>query len=269
VKIGRFSSSAGTAWGVLDLEAGTIRPLAGDITSAVDSPEYGGPPIGLDTVTLLAPVTPTTKIVGVGMNYMAHLERFGHERPEAPVAYFAPFSAIVGPDEEIVYPSITSQLDYEIELVAVVGRDIADPHRATNDLLGYTVGNDISARDARSSIGPDLFSMKANERSTPIGPWVTTLDELGGPGQPDLEISLRVNGEERQRDRTKSMIFTVDELLEYVLLRTSLHPGDVVFTGTTAGVGAEDGRFLQPGDVVEAEIEGIGVLRNTVGPRPR
>jgi 2-keto-4-pentenoate hydratase/2-oxohepta-3-ene-1,7-dioic acid hydratase in catechol pathway len=135
-------------------------------------------------------------------------------------------------------------------------------------VLGYTVGNDVSARDAQSSIGGlDLFTMKALDRSTPVGPWIATIDEFGGPAQPDVELRLRVNGEERQRDRTSNMLFGLDEVLAYVDARTSLAAGDLVFTGTTSGVGAEDGRYLEPGDVIEAEIERIGVLRNSVGPR--
>jgi 2-keto-4-pentenoate hydratase/2-oxohepta-3-ene-1,7-dioic acid hydratase in catechol pathway len=181
-----------------------------------------------------------------------------------------PRAAIIGPDDELRYPKITEQLDYEIELVAVVGSDhINSSDQPTSAVIGYTVGNDVSARDTASPMGGfDLYSMKGNDRATPLGPWIVTKDELGGAGMVDLEISLRVNGETRQLDRTKKMIFNIDECLDYVRTRTSLAPGDVVFTGTTDGVAFEDGRWLQPGDVIESEIEGIGVIRNTVGPRP-
>jgi putative ABC transport system permease protein len=114
---------------------------------------------------------------------------------------------------------------------------------------------------------PDLFAMKALDRTTPVGPWIVTVDELG-PGSVDLGMTLRVNGELRQSDRTSRMIFDVDQALRYLDDRVALRAGDIVFTGTTSGVGSEDDRYLEPGDVVEATIEGIGTLRNTVGPRP-
>jgi 2-keto-4-pentenoate hydratase/2-oxohepta-3-ene-1,7-dioic acid hydratase in catechol pathway len=105
------------------------------------------------------------------------------------------------------------------------------------------------------------------DRTTPVGPWIVTLDELGGAGQPELEMSLSVNGERRRQDNTRQMIFPVDELLDYLDARISLRPGDLVFTGSTHGVGLEDGRFLAPGDLVEVCIEGLGMLRNRIGPQ--
>ena len=138
------------------------------------------------------------------------------------------------------------------------------PH-ASDCLLGYTVGNDISARDAGKQIGRlDLLTQKAMDRATPVGPWVVTTDELGVTGQPELDLRLSVNDELRQQDNTRQMIFTLDELLNYLDARISLRPGDLVFTGSTHGVGLETGRFLRPGDRVEAHIEGIGLLRNTI-----
>jgi 2-keto-4-pentenoate hydratase/2-oxohepta-3-ene-1,7-dioic acid hydratase in catechol pathway len=146
----------------------------------------------------------------------------------------------------------------------------ADPAPTAN-VLGYTVGNDISDRSYVHSPlgGPDLFGMKAQDSATPVGPWVVTTDELGGHGQPDLQIACRVNGEERQRDVTSKMIFSVAEILTYLDQRVALRPGDLIFTGTTDGVGLEDGRMLEPGAVVESEVQGIGVLRNVVGAKAR
>jgi 2-keto-4-pentenoate hydratase/2-oxohepta-3-ene-1,7-dioic acid hydratase in catechol pathway len=117
--------------------------------------------------------------------------------------------------------------------------------------------------------GFDLFGMKAQDATTPVGPWIVTPDELGGPGQPELAISVRVDGEERQHDVTSQMIFSVSEILQYLDDRVALRPGDLVFTGTTHGVGLEDGRLLEPGTVVESEVRGVGLLRNVVGPRSR
>jgi len=278
VKLARYEVNGSASWGIVEVGAATITPVAGSITDwgpryladGRESLVVAGEPVPLDAARLLAPLEPTSKVVGTGANYMKHLERLGvTEPPATTVAYFKPMTAIVRPGGVIAYPSITEQLDYEVELVAVVGSTrIKDPKNGSRDLLGYTVGNDVSARDAQSPIGgPDLFSMKGLDDSTPVGPWITTADELGAPSHLDVEIRLRVNGEERQRDRTANMMWTLDQILEYLVARTRLGAGDIVFTGTTAGVGAEDGRFLEPGDVVEAEIEGIGTLRTTVGRR--
>ncbi len=223
----------------------------------------------LAKLQLCTPVNPGARVFGVGLNYLTHLTRLGRtQAPAHTIAYIKPSSALVDPGGEIQYPAVTAQLDYEVELVAVVARALGDEGQASANLLGYTVGNDISARDAGKQLGSlDLFTQKALDRTAPIGPWITTLDEFGGAGQPRVAVSLRVNGEQRQRDTTDQMIFPLDELLNYVDARIQLQPGDLVFTGSTCGVGLEDGRFLQPGDTVEAEIERIGILRNTIGPK--
>lgn len=221
----------------------------------------------LAELQLCPPVNPGARVFGVGLNYLSHLVRLGRKQaPPHTLAYIKPASALVPPGGEIQYPAVTNQLDYEVELVAVVARAFGDEPQASACLLGYTVGNDISARDAGKQLGSlDLFTQKALDSTAPIGPWITTLDEFGGPGQPCVTLSLRINGEERQHDTTDQMIFPVDELLNYVDARIALRPGDLVFTGSTCGVGLEDGRFLQPGDVIEAQIERIGVLRNRIG----
>jgi 2-keto-4-pentenoate hydratase/2-oxohepta-3-ene-1,7-dioic acid hydratase in catechol pathway len=219
-------------------------------------------------VTLLPPIESSFNVFGVGLNYWSHLRGMGlSERPPSTLAFLKPYEAIVGHEEEIIHSVLTKQLDFEVELVAVIGTHLSRGAKdLTEGVLGYTVGNDVSARDAASPLGgPDLFSMKALERSTPLGPWIVTKDELGGAGQPDLELQLKVDGDVRQRDRTKNMLWNVHECLEYVLDRVPLKPGDVLFTGTPSGCGAEDGRYLQPGQLVEASIEGIGMLRNVVG----
>lgn len=217
----------------------------------------------------LAPVNPAARVFGVGLNYLTHLTRLGRkEAPPHTIAYLKPASAIVDPDGEIQYPAMTAQLDYEVELVAVVAQPLGDAAQASSCLLGYTIGNDVSARDAGRQLGSlDLFTQKALDRTAPIGPCIATLDELGGAGQPQLDLSLHINGEQRQSDNSRQMIFPVDELLNYLDARVRLRPGDLIFTGSTCGVGLEDGRFLHVGDQIEAAIAGIGVLRNTVGPR--
>jgi 2-keto-4-pentenoate hydratase/2-oxohepta-3-ene-1,7-dioic acid hydratase in catechol pathway len=278
VKLARYSapSMAAPRWGAVDAEAGTVTPLADGfevIAARVlggDPARIGGDPVPLGDVRLLAPVEPRAVIVGTGANYLSHLRGRGRDDvPATTVGYLKPWTAIIGPGDEIAYPRTTSQLDYEVELVAVVGRaSITAVADGTRHVVGYTVGNDVSARDSVLSIGGvDLFSMKALDRTTPVGPWITTVDEIGDRVGDGVDISLRVNGDERQRDTTKELLFSIDELFAYVTDRVTMHAGDVLFTGTTGGVGKDDGRYLQPGDVVEAEVEGIGVLRNTVGPR--
>lgn len=226
-------------------------------------------PLRWSALRARAPVNPGARVFGVGLNYLTHLTRLGRkEAPPHTIAYIKPDSAIVHPGEEIQYPVITAQLDYEVEMVAVVARPLDDAPQASACLLGYTIGNDISARDAGKQLGSlDLFTQKALDRTAPIGPWVATLDELGGPGQPELDISLAINGEQRQHDNSRHMIFPLDELLNYLDARVALRPGDLVFTGSTCGVGLEDGRFLQPGDSIVAAIAGIGELHNRVGAR--
>lgn len=270
MRIGRFADKSDSwFWGLIDSDAETVQRIAGEIDSwatIAAAEDHGRMPLTGDKeemsqYRLLEPVDPRARVLGVGANYMAHLSRFGvTEPPSQPNAFIKPNSAVIAPGAEIRYPTTTQQLDFEVELVLVM----AGPKP---QLLGYTIGNDVSARDARAIGGIDTFGMKALDGTTPIGPWIVTLAEAGTDPQPALDISLRVNGEERQRDNTKAMVFGVTQILDYVDERVELRCGDVIFTGTTAGVGMEDGRWLQPGDVVEAEIERIGMLRNTVGNR--
>ena len=238
-------------------------------TGHADALDLAAAALPMNQLRRLAPIEPGSRIFGVGLNYLSHLTRLGRtEAPPHTIAYIKPESAIVDPDGEILYPAVTQQLDFEVELVAVIGRPLADAAHATQCLLGYTIGNDISARDAGKALGSlDLFTQKALDHSAPVGPWIATLDACGGPGQPALRMTQTINGELRQSDSTANMIFPVDELLNFLDARVALRPGDLVFTGSTCGVGLEDGRFLQPGDRLEAEIEAIGVLRNTVGAR--
>jgi 2-keto-4-pentenoate hydratase/2-oxohepta-3-ene-1,7-dioic acid hydratase in catechol pathway len=262
---------------LLDVEAEKLQPIRGAVagwgptlisSGFTELPVEGGT-LALSEVTLLAPVEASAKVLGVGMNYWSHLQRLGRtERPASLSSFIKPRTAVVGPDDEIRNPALTEQLDYEVELVAVIGAPVTpESDDAVPALLGYTVGNDVSARDQRNELGPDLVSMKSLDATTPIGPWVTTLDEIGQPAGLDVTIRCRVNGEVRQEDTTLHMLWQLPEILDFFRVRISLAPGDVIFTGTTCGVGLEDGRFLADGDVLESEVDGIGVLRNTVGTR--
>jgi 2-keto-4-pentenoate hydratase/2-oxohepta-3-ene-1,7-dioic acid hydratase in catechol pathway len=275
MKIARIEDREGKrCWAALDDEAQTLRRIMAPFEqwapvfhergpAALDLASRAEP---LSDVRLLAPVDERARIFGVGLNYLSHLTRLGRTKPPPhTIGYIKPQSAIVGPGEKIAYPAVTSQLDFEIELVAVVARALGEEMQASACLLGYTIGNDISARDAGKKLGVlDVFTQKALDRTAPIGPWITTLDEFGGPGQPQIDMVLRINGEERQRDNTASMLFPIDEILNFVDARISLRAGDLIFTGSTAGVGLEDGRFLQPGDLLEGTIERIGTLSNRI-----
>jgi 2-keto-4-pentenoate hydratase/2-oxohepta-3-ene-1,7-dioic acid hydratase in catechol pathway len=277
MKIARIRIADGaTAWALIDEAAATARRIDGAFADWAPRAAMGnlgdralvGPPEPLSEVRLRAPVDPAGRVFGVGLNYLAHLTRLAH-RKEAPphtIGYIKPQSALVDPGGVIAFPPTTRQLDFEIELVAVLARPLGDEGAASKALLGYTIGNDVSARDAGKGLGViDLFGQKALDSSAPLGPWIATLDEVGGPGQPRLDLEMKVNGEVRQSDSTANMIFGIDELLNYLDVRVALRAGDVVFTGTTCGVGLEDGRFLQPGDHLEASIERIGALSATIG----
>jgi 2-keto-4-pentenoate hydratase/2-oxohepta-3-ene-1,7-dioic acid hydratase in catechol pathway len=272
MKLARCSDGSTAWWAVLDSGAGTVAPLHGPLADwaplvCVD-PEaplpLRGETLPVSAVRLLAPVEPTARAVAAGATYAKHVAGIGLSMPERPAAFLKPLSSLIGPGDEIAYPAVTTQLDYEVELVAVVGTNTG------LGVLGYTVGNDVSARDLQfggSVTGMDMFSAKALDRTSGLGPWIVTRDEFGD-GHPDLELRLTVDGDVRQHDRTASMVWGVGELLAYVDARMHLRCGDVLFTGTPAGVGHETGRYLEPGQVVEATIERIGTLRNVVGRRP-
>lgn len=263
------------AWALVDPDCRLVRHVRAPFecwaprvaVEGVDVLDLDAATIPLAQVRLRAPLHPGGRVFGVGLNYLEHLTRLGRkEEPPHTIAYIKPTSAIVDPGGVIQYPAITAMLDFEIELVAVVARALGDELQATSCLLGYTIGNDVSARDAGKQLGSlDLFTQKALDATAPVGPWITTLDAFGGPGQPEVDVEMRVNGEVRQRDNSRNMIFPLDELLNFVDARIRLRPGDMIFTGSTCGVGLEDGRFLQPGDRLEATIEGIGTLEHSVG----
>lgn len=273
MKIARCAADAGPFWAVVEPERDQATPLKGNLETWAPSLSCGDAGEFLDVsrraalseLRLLPPVEPTAKIVCVGMNYRRHLEVLGKEMPERPIAYLKAQTAIIAHEAPLHRPQLTNKLDYEIELVAVMARRIVPGEAPNRAVLGYTIGNDVSARDlAAGPRGLDLYSVKSLNGTAGVGPWITTVDEI--PYPPDVAMQLRVNGEVRQDDRTSSMHWGVDHLLDYANQRTWLLPGDLVWTGTTSGVALETQRFLKPGDVIEAEIEKIGVLRNTVHP---
>jgi 2-keto-4-pentenoate hydratase/2-oxohepta-3-ene-1,7-dioic acid hydratase in catechol pathway len=221
-------------------------------------------------VILRAPLRPG-KIVGVGLNYVAHVEESSRtldtdkDRPTRPVLFSKPATAVVGPGEPIRHnASLTAQLDWECELAVVIGRRASrvSAADALDHVFGYSIINDISARDQRRS-GQWFFS-KGQDSYAPLGPWIVTADEIDDPQ--DLDFRLTVNGEERQNSNTRFMLFSIAELIEDISSGVTLEPGDVIATGSAEGVGAGmvPPQFLQPGDTVELTIEKVGTLSNPV-----
>jgi 2-keto-4-pentenoate hydratase/2-oxohepta-3-ene-1,7-dioic acid hydratase in catechol pathway len=232
-----------------------------------------GRELPLEDVTLRAPIIPK-KFFHTAGNFREHHEestRVNWSHPVLPwIVFFQNVDAIIGPEDAIVYPeAMTNELDYELELAVIIGKagKFFSPEEATEYIAGYIVFNDITARDIqREEMKSGVFCLsKSIDTFVPIGPWIVTADEIPDPH--DLAMELRVNGESRQRSHTSRMSVTIPEIISHYSAM-GYSPGDIVSTGTVSGVAgfSEDAAslYLKPGDVVEAEIEGVGVLRNPV-----
>jgi 2-keto-4-pentenoate hydratase/2-oxohepta-3-ene-1,7-dioic acid hydratase in catechol pathway len=222
----------------------------------------------MGSVRLLPPIEKTNRVVVAGANYAKHLAAdFGIKSHSQPIAFLKAYGALIGANDTLRYPPLTQELDHEVELVAVIG-DVVNRQDPIASVLGYTVGNDVSSRDLQRSgppgVGMDLFAAKSGDQTTGLGPWIVTRDEFPLEGKLSLRLLLRVNGDLRQDGDTAEMTWNVAELVKFVDERSSFESGDVMFTGSPAGTAQGSGKFLRVGDVVEAEIPGIGVLRNTV-----
>jgi 2-keto-4-pentenoate hydratase/2-oxohepta-3-ene-1,7-dioic acid hydratase in catechol pathway len=249
MRLVRFRHADRIATGVLAGEE--IRVLAGTF---FENPVPSGQDVPLGEVRLLAPVLPS-KVVAVGKNYADHAAEMGGEVPQEPMIFLKPSTAVVGPGDPIPFPSISTRVDHEAELAVVIGR-LARRVRAEDAgrfLLGFTCGNDVTARDLQAKDG-QWTRAKGFDGFCPLGPWIET--ELDPS---DLAIECRVNGEVRQSARTSLLAFGPNELVEFVTRVMTLLPGDVILTGTPAGVGP-----LSVGDMVEVEVEGVGALANEV-----
>ncbi|HBE46483.1 MAG: fumarylacetoacetate hydrolase family protein [Rectinema subterraneum] len=210
--------------------------------------------VPLSVVHLKAPCVPG-KAVCVGLNYRDHAKEFGLAIPASPVLFIKPSTSLLDPDEKILYPSISSRVDYEAELVAVIGAKARNIEKkdALNYILGYTCGNDVTARDLQPKDGQWTVA-KSFDTFMPLGPWIET--ELDPS---NLRIQAILNGEVRQLSSTENLIFNVADLVAYVSQIMTLEPGDVIMTGTPSGVGP-----MQKGDRIAIEIQGIGRLENIV-----
>jgi 2-keto-4-pentenoate hydratase/2-oxohepta-3-ene-1,7-dioic acid hydratase in catechol pathway len=217
----------------------------------------------LAKVRLLAPIVPPRNVFCLGRNYADHAAERGAAVPEHPVYFTKPAACVVGPGERVVHHAVTKELDYEVELTAVIGLAGRDIPRgdALRHVFGYTVINDVTARDLQKRHG-QWFKGKSLDTFCPMGPVLVTADEI--PDPQSLAVSLRVNGQVRQSSHTSKMIFPVDQCIEVLSQGFTLVPGDVIATGTPDGVGAATGNFLKVGDRMEAEVERIGVLANRV-----
>lgn len=231
-----------------------VQPLMGDLFGET---RPDGALLPLEGLRLLAPVVPS-KVVGVGSNYRAHAAEMGKPVPEVPKIFLKPSTSVIGPGEPIRIPPRTTRVDHEAELGVVIGRTMSgvSAERALDYVLGYTAVNDVTARDFQRADG--VFARaKGFDSFCPIGPVIAV-----GLDPSDLAVRGWVNGELRQDGRTSDMAFDVPTLLAFISEIMTLHPGDVIATGTPSGVGP-----LVAGDVVEIEVEGVGRLRNPVEDR--
>ena len=225
---------------------------------------YRGDRHPLEGVRLLAPVQPR-KFLGIGLNYADHIAESGMEAPEFPVFFNKQSTCVVGPGDDVHMPRVSSLLDYEGELAIVIGqrcRHVSEEH-AADVIAGYTITNDLSVRDWQLRT-PTMTLGKSFDTHGPLGPWVVTADELGDPHS--LSIKTWVNDELRQDGNTSEMIYDCFQQVAHLSEAFTLEPGDVIATGTPAGIGAVRQPFpeglLKVGDVVRVEIEGIGTLEN-------
>jgi 2-keto-4-pentenoate hydratase/2-oxohepta-3-ene-1,7-dioic acid hydratase in catechol pathway len=255
VRIARYTTGDEPQYGVVGGTDGDeiIAAVVGDPLYA--GIELTGEQASLADVRLLAPVIPRSKVVCVGRNYLAHAEELGHDVPEEPLIFLKPNTSVVGPGDPIVYPRQSTNVHFEGELGVVIGRICRDvpAERAADVIYGYTVGNDVTARDLQQR-DDQWTRAKGFDSFCPIGPWIETdLDPS------DLSVRTELNGELKQDGRTKLMIFDVPTIIAYITSFMTLLPGDVVLTGTPAGVGP-----MTPGDDVAVTVEGIGTLPNKV-----
>lgn len=250
MKIARFSHDEGIHYGIVDGEELVV--LAGDPMFA--GYETTGERVPLTDAVLLAPVIPRSKVVGVGKNYHDHAKEMGDEAPDEPLLFLKPNTAVIGPGDSIVRPvALSQQIEYEGELAVVIGRIAKNVSvdDALDYVFGYTIGNDVTARDLQRSDG-QWSRAKGFDSFSPLGPVIETdFDPTSA------RIRTRVNGEVRQDGNVSDMIHTVAEIISYASAVFTLLPGDVILTGTPAGVGP-----FEAGDTIEVEIDGIGILRN-------
>jgi 2-keto-4-pentenoate hydratase/2-oxohepta-3-ene-1,7-dioic acid hydratase in catechol pathway len=248
----------------------SLLATADSQTVSDQSTQYVRP---LFEIQLLPPLNPPrANVIAIGRNYLEHAQESArvHGEEEAALTVFTKAqTSVTGPNYDVpLHESITKEVDWEVELGVVIGRRGVNIRRdeALDYLFGYTVVNDLSARDVQYGWGGQFFKGKSLNGFCPIGPWIVTSDEIADPQ--NLELCLRVNGETKQDANTSDMIHPVDDLVALLSVGMTLVPGNLIATGTPAGIGMArtPPEYLKPGDVVEAEVEGIGILRNRMVP---
>ena len=249
MRIARFSHQDSIRYGIVDEDELVV--LAGDPMFA--GYDTTGERVPLSDAALLAPVIPRSKIVAVGRNYREHAAEFGNEAPAEPLLFFKPNTSVIGPGDTIVRPTQSEQTDFEGELAVVIGRIAKNVpvERALEYVFGYTISNDVSARDLQRKDG-QWSRAKGFDTFCPLGPAIETEFEVEGK-----VLTTRVNGEVKQQAPLTDMVHSVADIIAYASAAFTLLPGDVVLTGTPAGVGP-----FVAGDTVEVEITGLGTLRN-------
>jgi 2-keto-4-pentenoate hydratase/2-oxohepta-3-ene-1,7-dioic acid hydratase in catechol pathway len=262
VRIARFTTGEDPRFGIVtgDIDDFGIPDEESIVTALAGDPLYVGlqpldEQVKLADVRLLSPVLPRSKVVGIGRNYAAHAAEMGGEVPEEPLIFIKPNTSVIGPGDPIFYPRQSQEVHFEGELAVVISRICRDvPQEKAADVIhGYTVGNDVTARDLQRKDG-QFTRAKGFDSFCPLGPWVETDLDVS-----DLRLQTFLNGEVRQDGRTSDLIFDVPALVAHVTSVMTLLPGDVILTGTPAGVGA-----MNPGDEIEVSISGIGNLTNKV-----
>jgi 2-keto-4-pentenoate hydratase/2-oxohepta-3-ene-1,7-dioic acid hydratase in catechol pathway len=236
---------------VVAFDAGTVR----DRLASGDRSPATGTAYPLAEITLLAPIPRPRAIFGIGRNYAAHAEELGNVLPEKPMVFMKLPTSSVPPAGPVRRPAVVAELDYEAELVVVIGAD--------GRIGGWAVADDVSARDLQRT-EEQWTRAKGFDTSCPWGPWITTVDEL--PDAADLRISSWVNGEQRQDSNTDNLIFAPQQLVDFIAETITLEPGDIILTGTPHGVGMafDPPRYLEPGDVVRIEIERLGSIEHEI-----
>lgn len=269
MRIARFTTGEDPLYGVVGGELDEFGQPADDsvVVELTGDPLYVGLKATraehrLADVRLLAPVIPRSKVVAIGRNYAAHAAEMGSELPDEPMMFLKPNTSVVGPGDPVYYPPQSERVDYEGELAVVIGRICRDvpPEQATDVIFGYTIANDVTARDLQAK-DVQFTRAKGFDSFCPLGPWIETdLDPQTFAGGVSLQTHL--NGDLVQDGSTKDLIFDVPTLVAHITSVMTLLPGDVILTGTPEGVGP-----MQVGDEVEVSIAGIGALTNTVARR--
>ncbi|MFF3717685.1 fumarylacetoacetate hydrolase family protein [Streptomyces prasinus] len=257
MRIARFSIDGNVAFGAV--EGDQQDELVLDIIKGIPFTDFelSGTKVPVSKVRMLPPVLPN-KVVAFGRNYAEHAKEMGNELPDAPFAFFKPATSVIGPGDEIQYPSFSQEVHHEAELAVVIGRLCREvPRERVKDVIfGYTCANDVTARDVQRR-ETQWARAKGFDTSCPLGPWVETGLDVAAAS--DLTLQLTVNDEQRQLARTSEMIHSIEDLIVNISEAMTLLPGDVILTGTPAGVGP-----LNVGDEVAVTIEGIGTLTNKV-----